>query len=188
MKGSIATVLRRTVSLSFGIIMALAMGAIIIGGTAAPAAAACSPPDGEWSMYKFTNVVKTSRPTNLYSDYITTGSNGGSITYNRTTTASVSASMTATVSAEAGIVFAKASASIGVTVGAGYSWSDSFSYTLNVGPYKTARMRMYTESRQFDVTKWRYNGSTCKYELKYSNQRANAPRATHINTWKLEYK
>lgn len=148
------------------------------GGTGAESC----PLEGDQYVYSFTNVSTSSRPTNLYSAYIT---GPGTITYSKSTTANVSASMTASVSAEAGVVFAKASSSIGVGVSAGRSWSDGFSYSLQVPSGQTRRMRLFQESRNMTVTKKSWDGPNCRYNVVYSSA-ANAPRTTRVDAWRLE--
>lgn len=141
------------------------------------------PLEGDQYVYSFTNVAKSTRPTNLYSAYIT---GPGTIAYNKTTTATVGASMTASVTAEAGIVFAKASATIGVGVEVSKSWMDGFTYVLEVPSGQRRRMRLFEESRTFNVTKKSWSPGPCAYVPVYSNQAANAPRTTRVDEWKLE--
>lgn len=137
------------------------------------------PPDSP--IYSFTNVVNSSRPTNLKSAYIT---GPGTIGYNRNTTATASASMTATVSAEAGIVFAKASASVGATVGASYAVTDGFTYTLNVPAGQRRAMQLYQGSKSFVVTRKILQTGTCRYVTSYSSS-TNAPRKARYDEWRL---
>lgn len=169
--------------------MPMAAGCLAVAGISPAAAApeppvtqAC-PPEGPASLYTFTNVKRSSRPTDLYSAYIT---GPGTITYNKTVAANVAASTTATVSAEAGVVFAKASASLGVSVTAGRTWTDGFSYALEVPSGQRRRMRLYQESRSFLVSKKRWNASACTYVTAYSGASANAPRTERVDEWKLE--
>jgi hypothetical protein len=141
------------------------------------------PLSGDQYIYSFTNVARSSRPTDLYSAYIT---GPGTITYSKSTTATVGASMSASVTAEAGIVFAKASATIGVSVEASKSWTDGFSYALDVPSGQRRRMRLFEESRSFNVTKKSWSTGNCAYVVVYGNQAANAPRSTRVDEWKLE--
>lgn len=141
------------------------------------------PNEGPSVLYTFTNVRKTTRPTDVYSAYIT---GPGTITYSESETANVEATASASVTAEAGVVFAKASTSIGVAVTAGRSWTAGFSYSLEVPAGQRRRMRLHQESRSFAVKKQVYSASKCKYVTSYSGQNANAPRKTRVDEWKLE--
>lgn len=141
------------------------------------------PAEGENPIYTFTNISRSTRPTNIYSAYIT---GPGTITYSESKTANVEATASATVEAEAGVVFAKASTSIGVSVTAGRSWTAGFSYTLEVSAGQRRRMRLFQESRTFTVKKQTWNVLQCKFLTNYSGQNANAPRSARVDEWKLE--
>jgi hypothetical protein len=153
--------------------------------TVAPASAATDSVTAcakEPPIYTFSNKVVSLRPTNLYSPYQT----GGTISYNKTVTATASYSATATVSAEAGVVFAKASTSLGVTVGASYASSGAFTSTLFVPAGQRRRMRLFQAGRAFKVTKQMFNQQTCKYYVKYSGAAASAPKVVREDEWRLE--
>ncbi|MBO4162851.1 MULTISPECIES: hypothetical protein [Micromonospora] len=141
------------------------------------------PAEGENPLYTFTNISKSTRPTDVYSAYIT---GPGTISYSENETANVAATASATVSAEAGVVFAKASTSIGVSVTAGRSWTAGFSYALEVPSGQRRRMRLFQESRSFVVKKQTWNVAQCKFLTNYSGASANAPRTARVDEWKLE--
>lgn len=163
-------------------VSALAVPACVLSATPANAADAspqsCPP---EAPVYSFTSIANSSRPTNLKSAYIT---GPGTLSYNRTTTATASASMSASVSAEAGTVFAKASATVGATVGASYSKSDSFTYTLQVASGQRRAMQLFQGSKSFIVTKKTFSQGTCQFGTAYSSA-TNAPRTAQYDEWKL---
>jgi hypothetical protein len=152
-------------------------------GVAAPKLPKSCPVEGENPLYTFTSISKSTRPTDVYSAYIT---GPGTITYNENETANVAATASATVSAEAGVVFAKASTSIGVSVTAGRSWTAGFSYSLEVPSGQRRRMRLFQESRSFYVKKQTWNSVACAFTTNYSGASANAPRTTRVDEWKLE--
>ena len=165
--------------------VATILGALVVPVVTSSAALAQCPPDGPTTIYKFTNVSSSSKPTNLHSDYI---EGPATVTYTHTATATVSASMTATVSAEAGIIFAKASSSLGVTVGASYSKANSWSYTKPVPSGKTGRLTLFHDTRVFTVTKQQWNPGRCTFVTAYSSA-VNAPlKSDNANVWKLEYR
>ncbi|MFC5003918.1 hypothetical protein ACFPIJ_39600 [Dactylosporangium cerinum] len=173
-------------SLAVSMVPISVAGAALIG--AAPAAAsdtgvqAC-PPEGDTTRYTFTNISTSSRPTDLYSAYIT---GLGTITFTENTTATVGFTASASVTAEAGVVFAKASATIGVSVTAQRSWTSGFSYALPVPDGQRRRMRLFQESRSFLVKKENWSSGLCTFTVAYSGQSANAPRTTRVDEWKLE--
>lgn len=109
----------------------------------------------------------------------------GTITYTSNKTATVNATMSASVTAEAGVVFAKASTTIGVSVGKSWSKSGSWSYAKPVPKGKTARLRMFHETRSFTVTKRVLDGR-CQWQTRYSSK-VKAPIKKNLNVWKLEY-
>lgn len=180
-------ILSRKPRLALGVVPGLMLSGLL----ATPAAAAgdggavimSCPPPGDATIYDFSSYTASSRPTNLYSAYIT---GPGTLTYNKTSTASVNFTASASVTAEAGVVVAKASSQMGVALTTGKSWTDGFSYSLSVPAGQTRRMRLYQESRSMLVTKRSWNSGTCKYVSIYSNQFANAPRTARIDIWKLE--
>jgi hypothetical protein len=85
--------------------------------------------DGPSTVYTFSSVTVSKRPTNVKSAYIT---GPGVLTYNKTVAATVGMTASASVTAEAGVVVAKASTQLGVSLAASRSWTDGFSYALNV--------------------------------------------------------
>ena len=132
--------------------------------------------------YSFSNVSKTSKATNLKSDYL---KGPGTISYSKNKTGTVSATITGTTSAEAGVIFAKASVSIGVSVGKTWSRGDTWTYTKSVPKGKTARLVMYHETRSMTVKKTRIQGP-CKVVTVWT-KRVKAPRKANLNVWKLDY-
>jgi Flp pilus assembly protein TadG len=146
---------------------------------APPTIDACTP---EPPDYFFTNVAISTRPTNLYSAYIT---GPGTITYNQNTTATASMSATATVTSEASVVIAKASVALGVTLGASFSSSGGFSYALPVPSGQRRRMRLFQQSRSFVVSKKIFTPSTCKWTTQYADP-TNAPKKARDDEWRLE--
>ncbi len=148
---------------------------------AAPTAASARP-ICERSIYKITNVSKSSKMTNLQSDYLR---GPGTINYTATKTGSVTATASASVTAEAGVVFAKASATAGVSLGKTWSKAGSWSYTKPVPAGKTARLVMMHETRRFTVTKLQADAS-CRYSTVYSSS-VNAPVIQNLNVWTLDY-
>lgn len=160
-------------------------------GIAAPAQAYCIPPDGTEVIYKFRNKQFVYHPTNLMSNWVVLR-NGGSITYQQTTTKEVNASVTATVSAEAGVIFAKASTSLGITVGGSYSKSASWSYTANVPASTTYKYRLhqYHYSVNFEVMKKRWSRATCAYTTNVWSSWQRIKHAPHKSesraVWRLD--
>ncbi len=156
------------------------VSSLAVAAAPEPASAAC--PEVGQVHYSFSNKSVSRRASNLKSDYLR---GPGTITYSTTKTATVTASMTATVSAEAGVVFAKASTSLGVTVGASYSKAGTWNYSKPVPSGTTARLVRYRESRKFTVKKTRIV-APCTVQTVYIAN-VNAPRASDINVWDLEY-
>jgi hypothetical protein len=140
----------------------------------------CAP---EPAVYSFTSVARSTRPTNLVSAYIT---GPGTISYEKSATASVSAAASGAVGVEINAVVAKASVEIGVELSAEKSWAEGFSYSIRVPSGQRRRLRLHQESRSFDVRKQTFNTAQCKYVTAYSAQTANAPRKTLVENWRLE--
>lgn len=163
------------------------------GLAAAPAQAACQPPNDQQLSYKFRNKEIVYHPTSLMSAW-QVGGYGGSITYNKTATKEVNASVTATVSAEAGVIFAKASTSLGVTVGGSYSRSESWSHTMNLPANKNRmyRMRQYHFSVNFEVMKKSWSHSDCDWTNNVWSAWQDVKHAPERNesgtVWRLEEK
>lgn len=131
--------------------------------------------------YSFKN-VKTSKATNLKSDYL---KGPGTISYSMNKTGTVSATITGTTSVEAGVILAKASAFIGVSVGKTWSRGDTWTYTKSVPKGKTARLVIFHETRSMTVTKTRIEGP-CRV-VKVWTKNVKAPRKANLNVWKLDY-
>ncbi|MFJ3957420.1 hypothetical protein [Arthrobacter sp. NPDC090010] len=173
-----------------GLIAASVIGILGGAGLVVPAQAAPSPGgdqaspqicDGPSPVYTFTSVTRSSRPTNVKSAYIT---GPGTLSYTRTTTASVGVAASASVTAEAGVVLAKASTTIGVQLSKERSWTDGFSYSLNVASGQRRAMQLFQTSRSFLATK-KVLQSPCKYVAAYSNNSVNAPLRARQDEWKL---
>ena len=155
----------------------------LVTATASPAAAVCKPPDGAENIWYFTNIKKSSLGTTIASNYL---KGPGTISYSTTKAASVNATMSASVSAEAGVVFAKASTTMGVSVGKTWSKDQTWTYSKAVPKGKTARLRLYQQSRSFSVEKKYWDERSCKYKRVYKGN-ANAPRKTSVLVWRLQY-
>ncbi|GAV45460.1 hypothetical protein [Streptomyces acidiscabies] len=168
--------------------------AILAGGvvavSAGTASAACPPDAG--TRYTITNKSTVRQSSNLHSDWMYDNL-GGTLTYNKTTTAAVNASGTATLGTEAGVIFAKASASFSVTVGKTWTKSSSWSYTIpakNKAGKTKVRMTMFHESKKFLASKYAYHyDAHCKYiEKKLWSKWITAPVKKDSNVWGLEWK
>jgi hypothetical protein len=174
-----------TAATAFALLSTSLVGVAVSASPAAagPVVPQACPAEGPNPWYTFADIHRSSRPTNLYSAYIT---GPGTISYNEQRSATVSASASASVTAEANVVFAKASTTLGVSVSAGRTWTDGFNYSLTVASGQRRRMRLFQEARTFVVTKKTWNSGQCRYQTAYQNQAANAPRTTRHDEWKLE--
>ncbi len=166
-------------------IFAVSTAAVMLGSslTALPAQAgtqACPP---EPARYSFTNFKVSKLGTNLMSVYMT---GPGTISYNKTTTATVGVTSSASVTAEAGVVVAKASATAGIALTSQYSRADGFTYSLTVPSGQRRRMRLFQTSRYFVVSKRAFNTHTCRWYTPYSGHAANAPQRAKSEEWLLQ--
>ncbi|MET7280195.1 hypothetical protein ABZS29_18310 [Kribbella sp. NPDC005582] len=166
-------------------LLAVSTAAVLLGSglTALPAQAgtqACPP---EPARYSFTNFKLSKLGTNLMSRYIT---GPGTISYNKTTTATVGLTASASVTAEAGVVVAKASTTAGVALTSQYSRTDGFTYSMTVASGQRRRMRLFQTSRYFVVSKRAFNTHTCTWYSPYSGKAANAPQKAMDEEWLLQ--
>lgn len=169
-------------------ILRMSVVALTVAAAMTPAAApaATAHPDAcpdQPDVYHFYSIATSNRPTNLYSAYI---KGPGTITYNKTATATVGGSLTATTSADVDAIVAGASVSAGVTLSGSRSWTDGFSYSLSVPAGQTRRMRLFQQSRSMTVTKRAFDVGACNYYTAYTNQPVNLSRAARVDLWALE--
>jgi hypothetical protein len=162
-------------SMAAAVTMGLALGAPTMADASAQI---CAEPS---TVYSFSSVAVSSRPTNVKSAYVT---GPATISYSKTVTAAVGMTASSSVTAEAGVVLASASTQLGVSLSASRSWTDGFSYSLSVPSGQRRAMQLFQESRSFYVTK-KTLAYPCSYTTAYSGQAANAPRTTREDEWKL---
>jgi hypothetical protein len=134
-------------------------------------------------IYNVSSVTVATRPTNVYSSYIT---GPGTITYDDTKTATVSVGADGQVGGDINLIVISASQQIGVNLTVSKSWTSGFHYTLEVPAGQTRRMRLFQESRAFLTTKKVFDIAKCKYVTKYANADVNAPRSARVDSWRLE--
>jgi hypothetical protein len=133
------------------------------------------------TLYSFSSVAVSSRPTNVKSAYVT---GPAVISYNKTVSATVGLTASSSVTAEAGVVVAKASTQLGLALTTSRTWTDGFTYALTVPSGQRRAMQLFQESRSFYVTK-KSLVYPCSYKIVYSGQSANAPRTAREDEWKL---
>jgi hypothetical protein len=157
----------------------LVAGLGVLGTT--PANAVCLP---HGSSYSFTAVAVSALPTNMTSAYLT---GPGTITFRPLGYEVVRASMTVPLSVPAfRVVREKASASIGVDLMAARAvLALRRSVSIAVPRGQRRAVRLYQESRSFNVTKKNFNFLTCTWVPVYTNNRVNAPLTTRVDVWRL---
>lgn len=131
---------------------------------------------------KVYDLVDSRRPTNLRSYY---AEGPATLSYNKTTTATVSASVSSTATVEVDAVIAKASATYGVSLGSSWSKADTWTVSKTVPAGKTARLVLYRESRKIYAVKKRITQACKVYVI--GKATINAPMKYGYLVWRLQY-